>query len=171
MPNYSQKENVCQQLRVWLCEQTDQPPAVISHQILEILLHQVSLCVNTGRYRTALKCLQEALKQAESPLLERLTVKDCCLAWLTLIHLQEFRYLPSSLFDPANSNPGRIVAKVGVWVTYQYTIIHQIVSSLQDHFRRILSSCDDRGKTSNQRHFILYLYYININFINFILLQ
>ena len=41
-----------------------------------------------------------------------LTQEDCVIGWLCLIHIKEFDWLPTSLFNPCNSNPGRIVNKV-----------------------------------------------------------
>lgn len=39
-----------------------------------------------------------------------LTISDRCLVWLSFIHLTEFDRLPASLYDPANSNPSRVVS-------------------------------------------------------------
>lgn len=54
---------------------------------------------------------QNALKSVtEQCIADHLTASDRCLVWLAFIHLTEFDRLPASLYDPANSNPSRVVS-------------------------------------------------------------
>lgn len=53
--------------------------------------------------------VQDALV-SEGVVSSRLTLPHRCVAWLCYIHLCEFGTLPAHLFDPANSNPSRIVS-------------------------------------------------------------
>ncbi|KAG5830577.1 hypothetical protein ANANG_G00312180 [Anguilla anguilla] len=82
-----------------------------SFQLLECLLYRVQLSLFTGRRQNALALLQSALKPSseQKSVVEQLTVADRSLAWLSYIHLLEFGSLPAGLFDPAQSNPSRIV--------------------------------------------------------------
>lgn len=57
-------------------------------------------------------CVQNALKSAhDRSIAEHLTASDRTLLWLSYIHLTEFDLLPSSLFDPAESGPSRLVSR------------------------------------------------------------
>lgn len=42
---------------------------------------------------------------------EHLTASDRALLWLSYIHLTEFDRLPSSLYDPSESGPSRLVSR------------------------------------------------------------
>lgn len=53
---------------------------------------------------------QAALKSTKDhSVAEFLTASHRALLWLSYIHLTEFDQLPSSLYDPAQSGPGRLV--------------------------------------------------------------
>jgi hypothetical protein len=55
---------------------------------------------------------QNSLKSAsERCIAEHLTASDRTLLWLSYIHLTEFDCLPSCLYDPAASGPGRLVSR------------------------------------------------------------
>ncbi|CAB1322809.1 unnamed protein product [Coregonus sp. 'balchen'] len=83
----------------------------LSFQLLESLLYRVQLSVFTGRLQNALAILQNSLKSVtERCIADYLTISDRCLVWLSFIHLMEFDRLPASLYDPANSNPSRVVS-------------------------------------------------------------
>lgn len=57
-------------------------------------------------------CVQNALKSAsDRSIAEHLTASDHALLWLTYVHLTEFDRLPSSLYDPAESGPSRLVSR------------------------------------------------------------
>uniref|UniRef100_W5NHC0 Zinc finger C3H1-type containing n=1 Tax=Lepisosteus oculatus TaxID=7918 RepID=W5NHC0_LEPOC len=94
---------------------------LVSFQLLESLLYRVQLSLFTGRHQNALALLQNALKSTsdEKSIAEHLTRSDRCLAWLAYIHLAEFNSLPSSLYDPANSNLSRIVSREFFFIPWQ----------------------------------------------------
>lgn len=55
---------------------------------------------------------QNALKSAnDRSVSEHLTASDRALLWLSYIHLTEFDRLPAALYDPAESNPSRLVSR------------------------------------------------------------
>ncbi|CAL8358848.1 unnamed protein product [Lota lota] len=84
----------------------------LSFQLLEALLYRVDLNIFTGRIGGALAILQNSLKSAsERCIAAHLTASDRALLWLSYIHLTEFDCLPSSLYDPATSGPGRLVSR------------------------------------------------------------
>ncbi|KAL0150537.1 hypothetical protein M9458_054130, partial [Cirrhinus mrigala] len=105
------KDYVCGRLISHLLEAShDVRSDVRSFQLLESLLFRVQLSVFTGRQHNALNILKSALHSgSKSSVADHLTVADRCLMWLSYIHLTAFRRLPSCLYDPANSNPSRIV--------------------------------------------------------------
>lgn len=56
--------------------------------------------------------MQGALKSAnDRSIAEHLTADNRALLWLSYIHLTEFDQLPSSLYDPAESSPSRLVSR------------------------------------------------------------
>lgn len=56
-------------------------------------------------------CAQNALKPASGrSVAEHLSARDRALLWLSYIHLSEFDRLPSSLYNPAESGPSRLVS-------------------------------------------------------------
>ncbi|KAK0137109.1 Zinc finger C3H1 domain-containing protein [Merluccius polli] len=84
----------------------------LSFQLLEALLYRVDLNIFTGRMGGALAILQNSLKSAsERCIAAHLTASDRTLLWLSYIHLTEFDCLPSSLYNPATSGPGRLVSR------------------------------------------------------------
>lgn len=57
-------------------------------------------------------CVQNALKSAKDrSVSEHLTAGDRSLLWLSYIHLTEFDQLPAVLYNPAESNPSRLVSR------------------------------------------------------------
>lgn len=56
-------------------------------------------------FQTALKSTQD------HSVADHLTASDRALLWLSYIHLTEFDRLPSSLYDPAESGPARLVSR------------------------------------------------------------
>lgn len=56
--------------------------------------------------------LQNALKSEDDKVLvQHLIISDRCLAWLSYINLIEFDCLPLKFYDPANSNPSRLMKR------------------------------------------------------------
>ncbi|KAK6319895.1 hypothetical protein J4Q44_G00090020 [Coregonus suidteri] len=111
--SFEGKDFVCGRLLKYLldCSWTSGRSERLSFQLLETLLYRVQLSVFTGRIQNALAILQNALKSVtEQCIADHLTVSDRCLVWLSFIHLTEFDRLPASLYDPANSNPSRVVS-------------------------------------------------------------
>ncbi|XP_013383591.1 zinc finger C3H1 domain-containing protein-like [Lingula anatina] len=111
---FSKKETICQQILAYLQAVRHMPQAQISHQILEIMLYQVSLNIQSGRYKSGLKIIQNVLKPEVggiSPLCRCMVPQDRVLTWLAYLNLLETQSLPQCMFDPANNNPGRIVNK------------------------------------------------------------
>ncbi|XP_066505019.1 zinc finger C3H1 domain-containing protein isoform X3 [Hoplias malabaricus] len=82
-----------------------------SFWLLETLLYRTQLSVFTGRVHNARAILQKALVSVEDRSVSgALTLSHRSVAWLCYIHLCEFGFLPSCLYDPTSSNPSRIVS-------------------------------------------------------------
>ncbi|XP_015261207.1 PREDICTED: zinc finger C3H1 domain-containing protein isoform X2 [Gekko japonicus] len=83
-----------------------------SFHLLEMLLYRVHLSIFTGRHQNAVALFQNALKsENDKVVVQHLTISDRCLAWLSYIHLIEFGDLPLKFYDPANSNPSKIMKR------------------------------------------------------------
>uniref|UniRef100_A0AAY5K3Z2 Putative zinc-finger domain-containing protein n=1 Tax=Esox lucius TaxID=8010 RepID=A0AAY5K3Z2_ESOLU len=111
--SFEGKDYVCGRLLHYLldCAASWGVSERLSFQLLESVLYRVQLSVFTGRLQNALAVLQNALKSvSERCIADHLTVSDRCLLWLSFVHLMEFDRLPASLYDPANSNPSRVVS-------------------------------------------------------------
>ncbi|RXN16373.1 zinc finger C3H1 domain-containing isoform X2 [Labeo rohita] len=148
------KDYVCGRLISHLLEAShDIRPDVRSFQLLESLLFRVQLSVFTGRQHSALNILKSALHSgSKSSVADHLTVADRCLMWLSYIHLTQFRRLPSCLYDPANSNPSRIVC------TEPFLIPWRTVRDLQTPadaiislFKDAVSRCTDGRLSSSEQ--------------------
>ncbi|KAF7224923.1 zinc finger C3H1 domain-containing protein isoform X3 [Nothobranchius furzeri] len=105
------KDYVCDRLLRFLqAEASSGVTEKLSFQLMEVLLYRVQLSLFSGRMESALALLQTALKSAEDhSVADHLTASDRALLWLSYIHLTEFDQLPSSLYDPAESGPARLV--------------------------------------------------------------
>ncbi|KAG2460062.1 ZC3H1 protein, partial [Polypterus senegalus] len=121
--SFDGKDYVCGRVLQYLLGTVggDNKSEVLSFQLLECLLYRVQLSLFTGRQLHALAILQNALKSTdgERSIAEHLLISDRCLAWLSYIHLIEFGCLPYKLYDPANSNPSRIVNKDPFLIPWQ----------------------------------------------------
>ncbi|XP_067090888.1 zinc finger C3H1 domain-containing protein-like isoform X1 [Osmerus mordax] len=122
--SFEGKDYVCERLlRFLLGQAASSPTDKLSFLLLEALLYRVQLSLFTGRMQSALAFLQSALKSANGrSIADHLMVSDRALAWLSYIHLTEFDSLPASLYDPADSNPSRLVSTEPLmlpWVTQQ----------------------------------------------------
>ncbi|KAI4891814.1 hypothetical protein NFI96_028339 [Prochilodus magdalenae] len=106
------KDAVCNSMLQFLLEPLEgDKTEERSFQLLETLLYRTQLSVFTGRVHNARTILQRALlSEGKDSVPGGLTLSHRSLAWLCYIHLCEFGALPSRLFDPANSNPSRIVS-------------------------------------------------------------
>ncbi|CAL8296963.1 unnamed protein product [Boreogadus saida] len=112
--SFEGKDYVCDRLLRFLVARatSDGVTEKLSFQLLETLLYRVDLSIFTGRIGGALAILQNSLKSAsERCIAAHLTASDRTLLWLSYIHLTEFDCLPSCLYDPAASGPGRLVSR------------------------------------------------------------
>ncbi|XP_044305737.1 zinc finger C3H1 domain-containing protein isoform X2 [Varanus komodoensis] len=108
------KDYVCRRMLQFLTDKTkcEENLDIWSFQLLEILLYRVHLSLFTGKHQNAVALFQNALKSAsEKAVVQHLNITDRCLAWLSYIHLIEFGNLPAKFYDPASSNPSKIMKK------------------------------------------------------------
>ncbi|XP_072519449.1 zinc finger C3H1 domain-containing protein isoform X2 [Salminus brasiliensis] len=142
------KDAVCNSMLQFLLETSEGDRAEErSFQLLETLLYRTQLSVFTGRLQNAQNTLQSALmSEGEGSVSGGLTLAHRSLAWLCYIHLCEFGTLPSRLFDPANSNPSRIVSLEPFLLPWRS---ERDLSTPPDHlvslFQDALSRCEDDG--------------------------
>lgn len=136
--SFEGKDYVCERLLQFLLSSSSSSSDRLSFQLMEALLYRVQLNLFTGRMESALAILQVtqnlqnrthagyvgrdfcriisfsfqgALKSAnDRSIADHLTSRDRALLWLSYIHLTEFDRLPSSLCDPAESGPSRLVS-------------------------------------------------------------
>ncbi|XP_078582451.1 zinc finger C3H1 domain-containing protein-like isoform X2 [Branchiostoma floridae x Branchiostoma japonicum] len=143
------KENVCCQILEFLRSSEYSGEAESrSHSLLETLLYRTQLCVVSGQRSRALQILQESLKQTKDtlqPLTSDLTPEDRVLCWLCFINLLEFHALPSHLWDPADSNPGRLVCKEPFLMSWREARgVTTPRDSLLSHFQDALRACSSK---------------------------
>lgn len=68
--------------------------------------------VNNSSVISTVSFFQNALKSADDrSIADHLTAHDRALVWLSYIHLTEFDRLPSSLYNPSESGPSRLVSR------------------------------------------------------------
>uniref|UniRef100_A0A673AAF4 Putative zinc-finger domain-containing protein n=1 Tax=Sphaeramia orbicularis TaxID=375764 RepID=A0A673AAF4_9TELE len=111
--SFDRKDNVSERLLEYLLNEASSGVTdKLSFQLMEALLYRVQLNLLTGRMENTLVILQNALKSAyDRSIADHLTPRDRALVWLSYIHLTEFDRLPSSLYDPADSGPSRLVSR------------------------------------------------------------
>ncbi|KAI7811681.1 zinc finger C3H1 domain-containing protein-like [Triplophysa rosa] len=148
------KDYVCARLISHLLEMSrDGGSEIGSFQLFETLSFRVQLSVFTGRPHNALNILKSALYSESRPsVADGLTATHRCLMWLSYIHLTEFRRLPSCLYDPANSNPARIVCADVFLIPWRaasgfHTPADVIISLFQD---AVMKCTDERLSSSEQ---------------------
>lgn len=118
--SYERKVDVCIRLLEYLL-MAGLKEEIKSHQLLEAFLYLVQLDKFCGFHGLASTRFQAALlspvfkgwHKTVAALVAHLTCPDLCLMWMCYIHLVEFSHLPRNLFDPACSEPARIVCKEG----------------------------------------------------------
>ncbi|XP_014664864.1 PREDICTED: zinc finger C3H1 domain-containing protein-like [Priapulus caudatus] len=117
-----------------------------SHCLLELLLYRVQLHLQIGKSLTAITILQGALqsKVRQSLLVRHLVLTDRVLLWLSYIHLLEMKSLPEQLFDPRNSNPGKIVSKKPFLLPWQPGMLTSSPQTLLALFKEAFRSCSIR---------------------------
>ncbi|XP_043090423.1 zinc finger C3H1 domain-containing protein isoform X4 [Puntigrus tetrazona] len=148
------KDYVCARLISHLLEATpDLGPDERSFQLLEALLFRVQLAVFTGRQQSALNTLQSALQPgSKSSVADHLNVEHRCLLWLSYIHLTEFKRLPSSLYDPANSSPSRIVSTEPFLIPWRAARdLHTHATSLISLFTDAVCRCTDERLSCSEQ--------------------
>ncbi|XP_071376359.1 zinc finger C3H1 domain-containing protein-like isoform X3 [Centroberyx affinis] len=167
--SFEGKDYVCDRLLQYLLtaassDITDK----LSFQLMEALLHRVDLNLFTGRMESALAILQNALKSAsERSMADHLTASDRALVWLSYIHLTEFDRLPSSLFNPADSSPSRLVSREPFqlpWRTPQdISTPPDILSAL---FEDAIHQCSDEALSPGERTLACMPLHTNLIFLN-----
>ncbi|KAF5892701.1 zinc finger C3H1 domain-containing protein, partial [Clarias magur] len=146
--SFDGKEAVCERMLQFLM---DAAGGVVhelsSFHLLETLLYRTQLSVFTGRVHNAQHLLQRALlPEGEGSVSGRLTLRHRCLAWLSYIHLCEFGTLPARLYDPANSNPSRIVSLEHFLFPWSSSEdVHTSPERLITLFQDALARCVDEG--------------------------
>ncbi|XP_054633204.1 zinc finger C3H1 domain-containing protein-like isoform X2 [Dunckerocampus dactyliophorus] len=152
--SFEGKDYVCERLlNFLLAEASGDVSKEHSFQLLEAVLHRVHLNVFTGRVDAALAIFQMALKLGHSQSVAgHLMASDHAMAWLCYIHLKEFRRLPSSLYDPLDSGPSRLVSTEHFllpWRTVQdISMPHDDIMTL---FRDAISQCSDESLMLSER--------------------
>nr|XP_057931585.1 zinc finger C3H1 domain-containing protein-like isoform X2 [Doryrhamphus excisus] len=152
--SFEGKDYVCERLlNFLLAEASGGVSKERSFHLLEALFHRVHLNVFTGRLDAALDIFQTALKSGNSQsVANHLMASDLAMAWLCYIHLKEFRRLPSSLYDPLESGPSRLVSTEHFllpWRTAQdISTPHDDIMNL---FQDAISQCSDKSSTQSER--------------------
>ncbi|XP_015253564.1 PREDICTED: zinc finger C3H1 domain-containing protein isoform X1 [Cyprinodon variegatus] len=152
--SFEGKDYVCDRLLQFL--QTEASEGVtekLSFQLMEALLYRVQLSLFTGRMESALAILQAALKSTKDhSVAEFLTASHRALLWLSYIHLTEFDQLPSSLYDPAQSGPGRLVCTKSFQLPWR---TQQDISTPPDIlvalFKDAVSQCSEESVPDSER--------------------
>ncbi|XP_061578269.1 zinc finger C3H1 domain-containing protein-like isoform X2 [Cololabis saira] len=152
--SFEGKDYVCERLlQFLLAEASSDASEKHSFQLMETLLYRVQLSLFTGRMESALAILQNALKSSQDEsLAEHLIAGDRALVWLSYIHLTEFDRLPSSLYDPAESGPARLVSRTSFtlpWRTSQD--VSTPPSILIALFRDAVSQCSEESSSESER--------------------
>ncbi|KAM6937934.1 zinc finger C3H1 domain-containing protein [Xenentodon cancila] len=152
--SFEGKDYVCERLlQFLLAEASSDVPEKHSFQLMETLLYRVQLSLFTGRMESALAILQNALKSPQDQsLAEHLIASDRALVWLCYIHLTEFDRLPSSLYDPAESGPARLVSRKAFqlpWRTSQD--VSTPASILIALFQDAVSQCGEESLSEGER--------------------
>ncbi|XP_058253115.1 zinc finger C3H1 domain-containing protein isoform X1 [Hemibagrus wyckioides] len=144
--SFDGKDVVCKRLLQFLMDPADGAVEELSSfHLLEALLYRTQLSVFTGRVHNGQHILQDAL-MSEGVVSSRLTLPHRCVAWLCYIHLCEFGTLPAHLFDPANSNPSRIVSLEHFLFPWKLSEdVHTPPERLVTLFQDALSRCVDNG--------------------------
>ncbi|CAH1251111.1 ZFC3H1 [Branchiostoma lanceolatum] len=137
-----------------------------SHSLLETLLYRTQLGVVSGQRSRALQILQDALKQTKDtprPLTCDLTPEDRVLCWLCFINLQEFHTLPPHMWDPADSNPGRIVCKEPFLMSWsEERGVTTPRDSLLSHFQDALRACSSKTQAAQENTLVCLPLYRNL---------
>uniref|UniRef100_A0A4W5LJH4 Zinc finger C3H1-type containing n=1 Tax=Hucho hucho TaxID=62062 RepID=A0A4W5LJH4_9TELE len=164
--SFEGKDYVCGRLLQYLldCSWTSGFSVRLSFQLLESLLYRVQLSVFTGRLQNALAILQNALKSVtEQCIADHLTASDRCLVWLSFIHLTEFDCLPASLYDPADSNPSRVVSTESFALPWRKPLdVRTEPDTLIAVFEDAVRQCTDQTLPPSERTLVCLPLYTNL---------
>uniref|UniRef100_A0A3B3WT82 Putative zinc-finger domain-containing protein n=1 Tax=Poecilia mexicana TaxID=48701 RepID=A0A3B3WT82_9TELE len=164
-PSFEGKDYVCDRLLQFLQDEAAAGVTEkLSFQLMEALLYRVQLSLFTGRMESALAVLQASLKSAQDhSMAEFLMAGDRALLWLCYIHLTEFDQLPASLYDPAESGPGRLVCTKSFqlpWRTQEdISTPHDILIAL---FKDAINQCSEESMTDAERTLACMPLYTNL---------
>ncbi|XP_053263313.1 zinc finger C3H1 domain-containing protein isoform X2 [Podarcis raffonei] len=153
--SFDGKDYVCGRMLQFLMEspKCEENLDLRSFHLLEMLLYRVHLSLFTGKYQNAVALFQNALKSESEPVLvQHLTISDRCLAWLSYIHLIEFGDLPIKFYDPANSNPSKIMKKEPFLIPWK-TIedVKADPDTLLAVFEDAIQSCTSEDSAADER--------------------
>ncbi|XP_069384497.1 zinc finger C3H1 domain-containing protein-like [Paralichthys olivaceus] len=152
--SFEGRDYVCDRLlHFLLTEASSRLTEKLSFQLMEALLYRVQLNLFTGRMESALAILQNALKSAdERSIADHLIAKDRALVWLSYIHLTEFDRLPSSLYDPAESGPSRLVSRESFLLPWRSPQdISRPLDILIALFQDAIHRCTDKSLSQSER--------------------
>ncbi|XP_067348930.1 zinc finger C3H1 domain-containing protein-like isoform X3 [Channa argus] len=167
--SFDGKDYVCDRFVQFLIpEASSEVTDKLSFQLMEALLYRVHLNLFTGRMESALAILQNALKSPhDRSIVDHLTAGDRALVWLSYIHLTEFDRLPSSLYDPAESGPSRLVSRESFLLPWRTpkdirTPLDILISLFQD----AIQHCSDESLTQSERVVACLSLHTNLIFLN-----
>ncbi|XP_042323944.1 zinc finger C3H1 domain-containing protein isoform X2 [Sceloporus undulatus] len=154
--SFDGKDYVCGRMLQFLTETSasEENLDLRSFHLLEVLLYRIHLSLFTGKYQNAVALFQNALKsESGTVLVEYLTISDRCLAWLSYIHLIEFGELPVKFYDPANSNPSKIMKKEPFYIPWKTVEdVKANPDTLLAVFEDAIQSCtgEDKDNSANK---------------------
>ncbi|KAH0616685.1 hypothetical protein JD844_027990 [Phrynosoma platyrhinos] len=152
--SFDGKDYVCGRMLQFLTEipKCEENLDLCSFHLLEVLLYRVHLSLFTGKYQNAVALFQNALKsESGKVLVEHLTISDRCLAWLSYIHLIEFGELPVKFYDPANSNPSKIMKKEPFFIPWKTVEdVKANPETLLAVFEDAIQSCTGEDNSTNK---------------------
>ncbi|XP_061495719.1 zinc finger C3H1 domain-containing protein isoform X3 [Rhineura floridana] len=153
--SFDGKDYVCGRMLQFLMEtpKCEENLDLWSFHLLEMLLYRVHLSLFTGKYQNAVALFQNALKSvSDKVLVQHLTGSDCCLAWLSYIHLIEFGDLPVKFYDPANSNPSKIMKKEPFLIPWKrIEDVKANPDTLLAVFEDAIQSCTSKDTAADKR--------------------
>uniref|UniRef100_A0A2H6NL88 Uncharacterized protein n=1 Tax=Micrurus carvalhoi TaxID=3147026 RepID=A0A2H6NL88_9SAUR len=160
--SFDGKDYVCGRMLQFLMKapKTEENVDIWSFHLLEMLLYRVHLSLFTGKYQNAIALFQNALKsESDKIIVQHLTVSDRCLVWLSYIHLIEFGGLPVKFYDPANSNPTKLMKKESFLIPWKtMEDVKANPDTLLALFEDAIQSCTSEDASTEKRIVCLPLY-------------
>ncbi|KAK2842859.1 hypothetical protein Q5P01_013059 [Channa striata] len=167
--SFDGKDYVCDRLVQFLvAEASSEVTDKLSFQLMEVLLYRVHLNLFTGRMESALAILQNALKSPhDRSIADHLTAGDRALVWLTYIHLTEFNRLPSSLYDPTEAGPARVVSRESFLLPWRTSRdISTPLDTLLALFQDAIQHCSEESLSPSERVVACLSLHTNLIFLN-----